>query len=180
MVTRMPSRLPLAAPLLLVLAAVLSSCGQPGGHAGASPRPARTTHHQATVRSSATPRPAGPTVTLRPDSGPIGTHVQVAGSGFDPDLASASVVALTLNREFTDGCGLVGGVRIVYLHVTKEGRLNGQFVLTAQGDCFQEPGRHHAVAPGLYQVAIGCMACDVHAFRVTKKLSISTSLQGAQ
>src|SRR5712692_6366096 len=169
MTARIPSRLPLVPVLvLLVLAAVLSSCGRPDGNAGAVRQSARTAH-QATVRSPAARRAAGPTVTLRPDSGPIGTHVQVVGAGFDPGLASAPVVILTLNREFPDGCGLVGGVRVVYLRVTKEGRLNGQFVLTAQGDCFQEPGRHHAVAPGRYEVAIGCMACDVHAFRVTPK-----------
>jgi hypothetical protein len=110
---------------------------------------------------------AGPAVTLRPGSGPVGAVVAVIGSGCDPALASAPVVPLTLNRAFADGCALVGGVREIRMHVTRNGRLRGEFIITADGTCFQEPGRRHRVTPGLYHLAIGCMACNVRAFRVT-------------
>jgi hypothetical protein len=109
----------------------------------------------------------GPQVTLRPDHGPVGTRVTVTGSGFTPGVVGTPVRLLLLNRTFPDGCSLVGGTRVNSLHVSKDGTLRGQFVITAQGACFQQPGRHHPVTPGVYQLAIGCMACDVHAFLVT-------------
>jgi hypothetical protein len=69
--------------------------------------------------------------------GPVGTHVTVAGSGFARSLASAPVVIVTLNREFPNGCGLVGGLRVLHMHIAEEGKLTGQFVITPQGSCFK-------------------------------------------
>jgi hypothetical protein len=111
---------------------------------------------------------AGPQVTLHPDHGPVGTRVTVTGSGFAPALAGTPV-GLLLNRTFPDGCSLVGGARVIFLHVSSDGSLHGQFVITAQGPCFQQPGRHHQVSPGTYQLAIGCMSCNVHTFVVTRR-----------
>ena len=110
---------------------------------------------------------AVPQVTLHPDHGPVGTRVTVTGSGFTPGVVGAPVRLLLLNRTFPGGCSLVGGARVIFLHVNRDGTLRGQFVITAQGPCFQQPGRHHQVSPGIYQLAIGCMSCDVHAFLVT-------------
>jgi hypothetical protein len=108
-----------------------------------------------------------PQVTLRPQHGPVGTRVTVTGTGFDPALAAAPAVPVTLNRTFAGGCSLVGGVRVISLHVHRDGTLRGQFVITARGPCFQQPGRYHQVTPGIYQLAIGCMSCNVQAFLVT-------------
>jgi hypothetical protein len=149
---------------IAVIAAALAALA--GGCTARFPGTASTSRPSPPA-SHASRRPAGPAVTLRPGSGPVGTRVTVTGSGFDPALSSAPVILLTLNRGFPGGCALVGGVREIRMHVNANGRLSGQFIITAHGTCFQEPGRRHRVTPGVYQVAIGCMACNVHAFRVT-------------
>jgi hypothetical protein len=109
-----------------------------------------------------------PVVKLDPASGPVGTRIEVTGSGFGSDLAGQRHIIITLNREFADGCGLVGGIRVNHLNIRKNGNLTGELVVMARGDCFQEPGRHHAVTPGQYELAIGCMACNVHSFQITR------------
>lgn len=93
----------------------------------------------------------------------------MTGSGFDPSLAKAPSLILTFDREFHGGCGLVGGVHALQIRINTEGRLTGKFRVTSQGQCFQEPGHHHAVTPGVYQVAVGCMACEVGTFEVTPR-----------
>ncbi|MDR2983265.1 MAG: hypothetical protein LBV34_00350, partial [Nocardiopsaceae bacterium] len=77
-------------------------------------------------------------------------------------------IIVTLNRQFADGCGLVGAIRVSHLNITKHGDLAGEPVIEARGGCFQEPGRQHAVTPGQYELAIGCMACDVQSFQITR------------
>lgn len=143
----------------------LASCDMPAR--SPAPQVARETARQP-ARPSGTASP-GPVVTLRPDSGPVGTRIRVEGSEFPRYLAGERTVIVTLNREFPGGCGLVGGVRVISLHISKQGQLHGRLVITAHGDCFQEPGRHHAVTPGRYQLAIGCMACDLRSFLVTRR-----------
>jgi hypothetical protein len=144
----------------ILLTVALTVCGPALNSADAR-------RHQGGRSSGATTERADWAITLQPSSGPVGTRVKVMGSGFDPALYSAPLVPLTLNRTFADGCSLVGGVHEVHLNVTRAGKLRGHFVITAHGSCFQQPGRRHAVTPGVYQIAIGCMACNVHGFRVT-------------
>jgi len=163
--TSMPVRLSqgLAGFLVAASSVALLGCDQSAPGAG---------RHATEPITTASPQPSSPAsepvVTLDPDSGPVGTRIQVSGSGFSSDLASQHDVIVTLNREFAGGCGLVGGVRVKHLNIAKNGDLTAELVIKARGDCFQEPGRHHAVTPGQYEVAIGCMACNVRSFEVTR------------
>jgi hypothetical protein len=144
-----------------VLSMGLASCDAPARTA------ARESAQQAARPSGGAS--SGPVVMLRPPSGPVGSRIRVAGSGFSRDLADEPTVIVTLNREFHGGCGLVGGVRVISLHISRQGMRHGQLVITARGDCFQEPGRHQAVTPGRYELAIGCMACNLRSFLVTRR-----------
>ena len=156
--------------ILATLSTVALSCASTTvGVGGATHRLRHRTYPVAHSSPSHGQTAHGPVATFAPVHGPVGTLVRVTGLGFDPSLAKAPFVTLTLNREFPDGCGLVGGARPIKLRVNKEGRLAGEFIVTAQGQCFQEPGHQHMVTPGVYQVAVGCMACNVGSFRVTRR-----------
>jgi hypothetical protein len=160
---------------------VLSSCGGAGAGTSSAAHPATMPANSAgrgTIPESAAARAAGPSSTptakFVPDEGPAGTLVHVTGSGFNPSLANApgpAAIGLALIRDFPGGCEVIGGVadHPLRLRVDKSGKLTGEFVISsAPSQCFQEPGQKRRVTPGEYHVSIGCLACFVGTFRVTR------------
>ena len=106
-----------------------------------------------------------PTVTLRPRRGPVGTRVRIRGRCFDPrhDYGILLIRQFSRPRE----CELIAGGRQRF-DVDDDGNGRGFVVISRRGRCFQQSyGRR--VTPSRYGVSIGCHACVVRSFRVTRR-----------
>ena len=111
---------------------------------------------------------APPALSLRPRRGPVGTRIRIRGRCFDPRQDYNAAYGIILIRQFSRPreCELIAGGRQRF-DVNDDGTGRGYLIVAARGHCFQRRyGRR--VTPGRYSLAIGCHACHVGFFRVTR------------
>lgn len=117
----------------------------------------------------------GSNITVRPDHGPVGTRVHLAGGGFTgaswQEVArthgGAYGVFLDVDPGTAGGCELLAGGPFT-LRISPSGVLAADFTVPAQGSCFQtHPTKVEPVRPGRYAIGVGCHVCLVAYFRVT-------------
>ena len=109
-----------------------------------------------------------PEARLTPRSGPVGTRIRIAGRCFDPALNREIPYGVFLLRQFMHPreCELISAGRQRF-RVDEDGNGRGYLVVARRGHCFQQDyGRR--VTPGRYSLGIGCHACQVASFRVTR------------
>ena len=151
----MPSRFPATATVAAALFAWALS-----GPAAARP----LTNTTATAACSPGTGPVG--VRLVPGHGPVGTRVRITGRCFLRHWDSG--YGIFLLREFTKPreCEIIAGGAFRF-HVDRARVARGWFTVAPDGACFQHRYRRQ-VTPGLYQLGVGCHACAVAGFRVTR------------
>lgn len=137
---------------------------------------------------------ADPTLTLTPAAGPPGTHVTISGrltaaqipvwapmlnapgifellTDVSATCKPASGFRCTPGRANLQGCELTGVTADETIHLdTSTGNVTGSFVVGSTGTCVQSDpdAATHSAPPGEYELAIGCGACQVAAFVLTK------------
>jgi hypothetical protein len=113
-------------------------------------------------------RPGGGPVDVRivPNRGPVGRRVRISGRCFPRRWNSG--YGIFLLRQFTKPreCELIAGGRFRF-RVNRAGVGRGWFKVARDGACFQHRYRRR-VTPGRYEVGMGCDACAVVRFRVTR------------
>jgi hypothetical protein len=105
-------------------------------------------------------------VRVVPRHGPVGTRVRVSGRCFRRRWDAG--YGIFLLRQFTKPleCELIaGGAFRFRVNRARVGR--GWFKVAHDGACFQHRYRRR-VTPGPYRVGLGCHACLVARFRVTR------------
>ncbi|MCU1380640.1 MAG: hypothetical protein JWN29_3623 [Acidimicrobiales bacterium] len=132
---------------------------------------------------AAAPAVAGPAhgaaqVTLHPSSGPVGTRVSFAGD-IDPSAVPQvrNPSYFTLIREL-DRCELLVALSDRNVRVDDSGHVSGSFVVGREGDCFQQAVTQPA-APGSYTLALGCHACFVGTFEITRASTLPRTGDGS-
>jgi hypothetical protein len=119
-----------------------------------------------------------PCLTLTPDHGPAGTHVQISGritshlstwrAAFDnPDGYFALYTDIPPGSGPLAGCELIIGGDHATVSMTADGVVTGSFIVGRTGTCFQQSDVEHPTQPGRYVLAVGCQACGVANFTVT-------------
>jgi hypothetical protein len=165
-----------AVTAVVVLVAALVAVNRPTAAVGVSgartsdlPRALLEVEHE----EHCSPLGGGPVAVLTPDHGPVGTRVSmsvgcVAGR-FARSEVTAPAYGVFLMRDFSGplGCELIAGGRY-RLHLVGRTRAAGWFTVGRRGGCFQSDGATRAVTPGRYVVGMGCHACVVASFRVTR------------
>ena len=137
---------------------------------------------------------SAPTLTLTPAMGPPGTHVAISGrltqaqipvwapmlnatgifellTDLSPTCKPASGSLCTPGPASLQGCELTGVTTDEAIHLdTSTGLVTGSFVVGSTGTCVQSDpdAATHSAPPGEYELAIGCGACQVAAFTLTK------------
>jgi hypothetical protein len=110
------------------------------------------------------------TVTYTPDSGPPGTHVLVAGSGFVGDAGTIAQQDAYRFNLFSDAdlptCELIAAPSDASITVSLSGSLSGSFTVPNTGGCFQQTSTR-PLAPGRYQVLLGGHTAELGTFTVT-------------
>jgi hypothetical protein len=165
-----------AVTAVVVLVAALVSVNRPTAAVGVPgaltpdvPRaPMEVRHHQHCSRLG-----GGPAAVLIPDHGPVGTRVTISVGclvgRFQRSEVTKPAYGVFLMRDFGGplGCELIAGgpyrVRLV-----GRTRAAGWFTVGRRGGCFQSDGATRDVTPGRYVVGMGCHACVVASFRVTR------------
>jgi hypothetical protein len=135
-----------------------------------------------------------PTLTLTPAMGPPGTHVAISGHltaaqipVWAPMLTTPDIFALETDLSATcnpgsrfgctpgpaslQGCELIGVATDQTIHLDKStGTVTGSFVVGITGICVQSDpdAATHFAPPGEYALSIGCGACQVATFTLTK------------
>jgi len=135
-----------------------------------------------------------PTFTLTPAIGPPGTHVAISGRltaaqipVWTPMLSAPGIFALLTDLSAScnpgsgfgctpgpaslQGCELVGVAADQTIHLdTSTGIVTGSFVVGSTGICVQSDpdAETHPAPPGEYRLSIGCGACQVATFTLTK------------
>lgn len=183
----------------LVLAAGCASSALPPGASSSAPvRQSGVSSAPATSSAVSTPaNPGGaPRLTLRPASGPVGTHVTISGQ-LNPGQVRADGPFFRHPAYFnliTDvwadcakaphaypydcsagpaslaGCELIAGLIHPLITLdTATGRVSGSLTVGGEGTCFQDrpTGRPQATRPGRYVLAIGAHATSWALFTVT-------------
>jgi hypothetical protein len=118
-----------------------------------------------------------PTLTLTPAMGPPGTHVAISGQltatqipVWAPMLATPDIFAL-LRDLSPGGCELIGVANDPTIHLDPvTGVVTGSFVVGSTGTCVQSDpdAATHTAPPGVYHLSIGCVACEIATFTLTK------------
>jgi hypothetical protein len=135
-----------------------------------------------------------PTLTLTPSMGPPGTHVTISGQltatqipVWAPMLTTSGIFELLTDLSATcapasgfrctpgpanlQGCELTGVATEETIQLdTSTGTVTGSFVVGSTGTCVQSDpdAATHSAPPGVYALAIGCGACQVATFTLTK------------
>jgi hypothetical protein len=110
---------------------------------------------------------------LVPASGPVGTRVTIVLDCMIDGLADSirnPPYGLFMIRDFGSPltCELLAASPGDFIHLVGGGRAVGRFVVARSGACFQGNGRTHRVTPGTYGIGVGCHACGVGTFVVTR------------
>lgn len=105
-------------------------------------------------------------VRIVPEHGPVGTRVRISGRCFPRHWDSG--YGIFLLRQFTKprDCEIIAGGAFRF-HVDRAHVARGWFTVAPDGACFQHRYRRR-VTPGRYQLGVGCHACTVARFRVTR------------
>ncbi|MDX6520493.1 MAG: hypothetical protein QOJ31_847 [Gaiellales bacterium] len=106
-----------------------------------------------------------------PDHGPVGTRVSLVIDclrGFE-DAITQPAYGVFLIRDFgmPGGCELIAGGPS-RIRLLEHGRAAGWFTVSRHGGCFQSQGETRSVSPGTYGIGVGCHACEVATFTVTR------------
>jgi LPXTG-motif cell wall-anchored protein len=135
-----------------------------------------------------------PTLTLTPAAGPPGTHVTISGKltaaqipVWAPMLNTTGIFELLTDLSATcnpasgfrctpgpanlQGCELTGVTTDETIHLdASTGIVTGSFVVGSTGVCVQSDpdAATHSAPPGEYELAIGCGACQVASFVLTR------------
>lgn len=116
---------------------------------------------------------ASPELVLTPASGPVGTRIRIAGTGFDDPFWRSGLnggYGISLQRmlamEGVGACDLVAGFE-TGATIDSAGRLTAELIIPPEGGCFQTD-RTAEVVPGVYGVIVGCHTCQLGTFRVTE------------
>jgi len=115
------------------------------------------------------PAAADSGVVLSPTSGPIGTVVQV--SGFVPPATRGNDTHPShgLYADISRDCELEVDTASDHLTVdTKTGAVSGSFVILGHGTCRMTDDAPRPVPAGKYELWIGCTACGVASFTITR------------
>jgi hypothetical protein len=146
-------------PAIASVAAGLSALTLSGPQMGRS-----LTDTAATAACSSGTGPVG--VHIVPAYGPVGTRVRVTGRCFRRNWNSG--YGIFLGRQFAQPreCEIIAGGAFE-LRVDSKHRARGWFKVAPDGACFLHRYRRRAT-PGRYRVGLGCHACRVTAFRVTR------------
>jgi hypothetical protein len=88
---------------------------------------------------------------------------------FDRSEVTEPGYGVFLLRDFGTplACELIAGGPY-RLKLVGRNRAAGWFTVASRGGCFQSGGATRAVTPGRYYVGLGCHACFVATFRVTR------------
>jgi hypothetical protein len=105
-------------------------------------------------------------VRIVPGHGPVGMRVRITGRCFARHWDSG--YGIFLLREFTKPreCEIIAGGAFRF-RVDRDHSARGWFKVASDGACFQHRYRRR-VTPGLYELGVGCHACLVAHFRVTR------------
>jgi hypothetical protein len=119
-----------------------------------------------------------PTLTLTPATGPPGTHVTISGkltaaqiAVWAPMLTTSGMFELLTDLQ---NCELAGVTTNETIHLdTSTGVVTGAFVVGSTGICVQSDpdAATHSAPPGVYRLAIGCGACQVATFTLTRPVA---------
>ena len=105
-----------------------------------------------------------------PDHGPVGTRVSIVIDclrGFQDEITQPAWVFLIRDFGGTLGCELMAGGPS-RMRLLGQGRAAGWFTVSARGGCFQSQGKTRSVVPGTYGIGVGCHACEIANFTVTR------------
>jgi hypothetical protein len=118
--------------------------------------------------------------TVHPSRGPIGTLVHLRGQ-IDPGLGPedtkiyihnlrADPGAVFLIRDFSSrpSCEFLGGVHAARTRVSDAGVIRGSFIVGGSAACNHSTAKAPPLSPGNYHVNLGCQACSVDEFTVTR------------
>jgi hypothetical protein len=121
------------------------------------------------VATTVAPRPpvlveGVPQVTVTPARAGVGARVHVEGYGFtDQQWRSPSTLWLTASPG---DCNIYAEAEHT-VQVSADGRLSGDFIVPARGECRMSDLPEASVTAGTYRIAYACTACFVGTFTVT-------------
>ncbi len=122
--------------------------------------------------------PDDPCLTLTPAAGPVGTRVTISGR-ITHDVAMwrdefRDPAYFVLYADFASGSGLPKDCELLVgadhgrIAIATDGTVTGSFTVGSTGDCFQDDSGEHPVQPARYILSVGCHACGVADFTVTR------------
>lgn len=132
---------------------------------GTTTRGRRGSTTTTTVRPNAVFVDGVPQVTPTPAQGMVGTRVHVEGEGFTDEQWRGPGKGFWLSGRRV-GCEFVASAEHT-IKVSAGGRLSGDFVVPANGECRQSDVAEAPVVAGTYKLAYSCTACFVGSFVVT-------------
>jgi hypothetical protein len=160
---------------VLLLAAACGNGGSPSTAqaASASPTAIRASSSRYCPYGSELSGGYLPSIIVTPDTAAIGSTVQVSGEHFSgrcwPYHAGPETIFL-FGPDGPPGCELVAELDGAAT-VARDGTVTGSFTVPARGFCRMDvhnPPRQPRLVPGRYSVSLGCTACAVGEFTVTK------------
>jgi len=127
-----------------------------------------TTQAPAVPTSTTTVRPVlvdgVPQVPATPSQAAVGARVRIEGTGFTDEMWKARPAPLWLAG--TSGCNLFAQAEHT-ITVSASGRLAGDFVVPATGNCRMSDVGERPVTSGSYRIVFTCTACAIGELQVT-------------
>lgn len=111
-----------------------------------------------------------PCLTFAPSTVHVGSQVEFSGRitkdmpVFEDKFRQRSVGVTLIGGA--PGCLIQADTVTTSLHLSPSGDVSGAFVVPAAGDCTMSVGSH-ALSAGTYEVAMGCVTCNVGNIQVT-------------
>jgi hypothetical protein len=113
---------------------------------------------------------SGPKLKVIPSRGPVGTHFRLVGSCFPRERGLTEPYGVFLLHDFRrpKDCELIAGDPHYRFTIERNGNARGHYIVPSHGACFQHTyGRR--VTPAVYRIGVGCHACLLTQFRVTRR-----------
>lgn len=112
------------------------------------------------------PAPGSATLAVSPGTAPVGTRVRLEGSGFTGEMYRASGAQLWLSGPHPEpGCNFFAQAEHT-LVVSADGRISGDFVVPARGECRQGSVGDLPITSGRYEILYPCTACHLGSIEV--------------